>query len=165
MNNLIVYESAWGNTRAIAEAIATGLPREPPAEVVPVSAAPPLQDLQVDLLVVGAPTHAFGLSRPGTREDAHRRGGQALSGGLREWIDAADGSHLTVASFDTHVRRPNLPGAASRSAAKKLRRLGCTVLDRQSFWVDGYEGPLLDGEVDRARAWGKGLVPRRQRGA
>lgn len=161
MRAFIVYESAWGNTRGVAEAIAAGFPQGVATEVVAVEDAQSLDSLQVDLLLVGAPTHAFGLSRTSTREDAHRRGGEQLSTGVREWIEAADSANLRVATFDTHVRHPNLPGAASRTAAKKLRRLGCTLAaDPISFYVDGYEGPVLPGELDRARAWGSELATR-----
>ncbi|HLS46364.1 MAG TPA: flavodoxin/nitric oxide synthase [Ornithinicoccus sp.] len=160
MRTLIVYESAWGNTRAVAEAVAEGMAGDvAPPEVVGVEAAPPLDGLQVELLVVGAPTHAFGLSREGTREDAHKRGGDLLTTGVRDWLDAATGARLGVATFDTHVSHPNLPGRASRSAAKKLKRLGChLVVDPESFYVDDYEGPLLPGELERARAWGAELA-------
>jgi hypothetical protein len=159
MRTLIIYESAWGNTKAVADAIASAFPDSDPPKVVSVDAAPPLRELEVDLLVVGAPTHAFGMSRPGTREEAHRRGGELSSKGMREWIEAADRSTLVTAAFDTHVRHPNLPGAASRSAAKKLRRLGCSlVLEPESFYVDDYEGPLLPGELERARSWGAELA-------
>jgi hypothetical protein len=59
----------------------------------------------------------------------------------------------------THVRHPNLPGWASHSAAKKLKHLGCRMLAKpESFYVDGYEGPLLSGELDRAREWGNELA-------
>lgn len=157
MNAIVVHESAWGNTQAVAEAIAAGLDRYLTTEVVAVGDAPSLQDLSVDLLVVGAPTQAFGLSRPSTREDAHRRGGRMLAMGVREWM--ADGrAGLTVATFDTHVRHPNLPGHAGQGAAKKLKKMGCTVLaDPETFYVADYEGPLLPGELDRAREWGEEL--------
>ncbi|AXH95634.1 flavodoxin family protein [Ornithinimicrobium avium] len=159
MKALIVYESAWGNTRAVAEALAAGLEDSATTEVVDVEWAPALAGLEVDLLVVGAPTHAFGLSRAGTRQDAHRRGGAQLSTGVREWLDAATTASLRVATFDTHVRHPNLPGSAARKAAKRLTRAGCTVVtEPTSFWVDDYEGPLLPGELDRAREWGSMLA-------
>lgn len=159
---LVVYESVWGNTREVAEAVAEGLGTG--AEVVPVAEAPPLESLDVALLVVGGPTHAFGMSRGSTREDAHRKGGAELATGIREWLDAAPEAHLDVATFDTHVRHPNLPGTASRAAARRLESLGCTLVARpEKFWVQGYEGPLLDGEVDRARAWGAGLAQARPR--
>lgn len=162
MSALIVYESMWGNTRAVAEAVADGLGVADEVEVVEVGEAPPLGRVDVDLLVVGAPTHAFGLSRPATRADAAvRAGGSVISarGGVREWIEGAPTAGLRVATFDTHVSRPNLPGSAGRSAAKALRSCGCSVVVRpESFYVGGYEGPLLAGELDRARAWGAGLV-------
>ncbi len=155
MRIMIVYESAWGHTRMIAEAIAEGLGAEPP---ISVEDASPLSGLEVDLLVLGGPTHAFGLSRPSTREDAHRRGGRRLSTGLREWIDEAAVSSLSVALFDTKVHRPNLPGSAAKSAAKKLHRIGCRVVaGPEHFWVEDYGGPLLADEVERAREWGAQL--------
>ncbi|WP_256819803.1 MULTISPECIES: flavodoxin domain-containing protein [Dietzia] len=159
MNALVVYESAWGNTRLVAEAISDGLSPHLTAEVVAAHQAPPLAELKVDLLVVGAPTHAFGLPRDGTREDAHARGGELIPSGVREWLDAAEPASLAVATFDTHVRHPDLPGHAGKKAAKKLRKLGChPVTDPETFYVDGYEGPLLPGELERAREWGDGLT-------
>lgn len=158
MKALVVYESAWGNTREVAEAISSGLSDRMDTHVIAVDTAPPLRDVQVDLLVVGAPTHAFGLSREATREDAHQRGGDLIPSGVREWLES-DPVSLLVATFDTHVRHPNLPGHASRKTAKKLEKLGCEVLiEPESFYVRGYEGPLLDGEVDRARSWGEELA-------
>lgn len=165
MKALIVYESAWGNTREVAEAISSGLsgglsdglPEQIDTEVTAVDTAPPLADVQVDLLVVGAPTHAFGLSREATRKDAHQRGGALIPSGVREWLES-DPVALLVATFDTHVRHPNLPGHASRTVARRLQKLGCDLLtEPESFYVTGYEGPLLTGEADRARSWGRDL--------
>ena len=69
---LVVYESMFGNTEAIAHAIAEGLSLQLAVELVEVSAAPTtLRD--VDLLVAGGPTHAFGLSRRSTRESAREQ--------------------------------------------------------------------------------------------
>ena len=163
MNVVIVYESAWGNTQAVAEVVAAGLVAATGIDVtvVDVGVAPPAATIVADLLVVGAPTHAFGLSRPQTREDAARRGGHPGAVGLREWLESAGGLPGPVAAFDTHVRHPNLPGAASRKAARLLRRHGATLLaEPESFSVDGYEGPLLPGELDRAQAWGADLGDR-----
>lgn len=158
MQALIVYESAWGNTKEIAEAISQGLSEEDiDFQISDIQEAPALDHVHVDLLVVGAPTHAFGLSRESTREDAHHRGGTLIASGVREWLDSPPVS-LTVATFDTHVRRPNLPGHASRKAAKNLKKLGCKLLTApESFDVEDYDGPLSPGEHDRARAWGHEL--------
>lgn len=162
MSALVVFESMWGNTRAVAEAVADGLRLAGEVAVLEVGEAPPLDTIDVDLLVVGAPTHAFGLSRPATRADAAvRAGGVVVSrgSGAREWIEAATAAHVRVATFDTHVARPRLPGAASRTAAKMLRARGCAVMVQpESFFVGGYEGPVLPGELERARAWGDGLA-------
>ncbi|MFC6421602.1 flavodoxin domain-containing protein [Ornithinimicrobium tianjinense] len=158
---LVVYESAWGNTRTVAEAVADGLREHVDTEVVDIGSAPPLEDVRADLLVVGAPTHAFGLSRPATRADAHSKGGADVSSGVREWLDAAGHCERPVATFDTHIRHPNLPGTASKVAARRLRRLGCDlVAEPEVFWVATTEGPLLDGEVERAHAWGAALATR-----
>ncbi|WP_206673667.1 DUF3267 domain-containing protein [Pseudactinotalea terrae] len=140
MDVTIVYESAWGNTKAVAEAVAAGAATRAGVDVtvLDVDAAPQADTLDTQLLVVGAPTHAFGLSRPQTREDAARRGGHASDSGLREWIEAAAEIQSPVAAFDTHVRHPNLPGAASKKAAKLLRRHGATLLvEPESFYVEG----------------------------
>ncbi|WP_152190059.1 flavodoxin family protein [Georgenia satyanarayanai] len=168
MDAVIVYESMWGNTKAVAEAIAAGLSPHLQVEALEVGSAPSASSLDVALLVVGGPTHAFGMSRPQTREDAARRGGHPGGTGIREWIESAgDGLSLSVAAFDTHARHPNLPGAASKKAAKALRRAGCTLVAQpESFYVEGQEGPLLPGELDRARTWGEhlaGLLPESSR--
>src|SRR6188472_2874693 len=87
MSALVVVESMWGNTRAVAEAVARGLGEE--VEVVEVQDAPtPLPD-NVDLLVVGGPTHAFAMSRSTTRHDAVERGARGAdeAHGIREWLD------------------------------------------------------------------------------
>jgi hypothetical protein len=54
--------------------------------------------------------------------------------------------------------RPLMPGAASHSASRLARKRGFRVLEPQSFLVHGYEGPLVEGELDRARSWGEGLA-------
>lgn len=161
----VVYESMFGNTRQVAQAIADGLAGSAEVEIHEVGHAPALPP-DLALLVLGAPTHAFGLSRPSTREDASRTSGRAVesSSGIREWLDTVRlGPNPPVtAVFDTRVRA-TFSGSAAKKMAKRLQRLGGTaVLDRQSYWVDGTEGPLVDGEIARARSWGRdlaGLLP------
>ena len=67
---------------------------------------------------------------------------------------------LPAAAFDTRIDTPEwLSGAASRGISSRLRKRGFLVmLDRGSFLVDGTEGPLLPGELDRAREWAGKLV-------
>lgn len=163
MDAVVVYETAWGNTRAVADAVAEGMRGGLEVELLEVGAAPPAHELAVELLVVGGPTHAFGMSRPSTRADAATRGGHPSPIGVREWLAGAGQLDVRAATFDTHVRHPDLPGHAGRGAAKVLRRLGAElVAEPQSFYVRDADGPLLEGELERARAWGAelaGLLP------
>ncbi|MEV4689078.1 flavodoxin family protein [Microbacterium sp. LWH3-1.2] len=162
MRALVVYESMFGNTHRIADAIADGMADGSDVSVFDVSDAPQRVPDDVDLLVVGGPTHAFSMSRLATRRGAARRGGAYtdVPEGLREWLHAlpAPPSACAFAAFDTRVDMPLLPGAASQSAARVARKLGLEVVDTASFLVEGYEGPLVGGQLQRAREWGHGLT-------
>jgi hypothetical protein len=161
---LVVYESMFGNTREVAKAVAEGLAETGTVDLVEVGAAPVVLPEDVDLLVVGAPTHAFGLSRPATRKSAaDQNTGEVVSTGigLREWLDELRpvGSTAAVSAFDTRVKVPLMPGSAARRALGRLRKLGFPMLLRsESFFVEGTPGPLKDGEVDRAKRWGAKLA-------
>jgi hypothetical protein len=162
---VIVCESMFGNTRAVADAVADALSaRVDRVDVFDVSSAP-LTLEGVALLVVGAPTHAFGMSRPGTRKAAHDQGADApAERGVREWLaDVARPSQpIRAAVFDTRVRKPLLPGSAAKAVRRRLRRLGFDVGRPLSCAVTGTPGPLVDGELDRARRWAAALdVPAR----
>src|SRR6478735_7952093 len=88
-NALVVYESMFGATRQVAEAVADGLSRSTRCTVVEVGGAPTVVDKDVDLLVIGAPTHAFGLSTPGTRHEAQKETPVISRDlGVREWLAA-----------------------------------------------------------------------------
>ena len=122
---------------------------------------PLLED--VDLLVVGAPTHIHGLSSKRSREGALTQGAHGEPGiGVRGWIDALpDGAWgPRAAVFDTRANKPVLlVGSAARGMAHRLRRRGYTLAtEPESFFVQGTPGPLEEGELDRAAEWGKGLV-------
>ncbi len=61
--------------------------------------------------------------------------------------------------FDTSIRKPNLPGSAARGAQKRLKRLGYRiVMPAEIFHVEDTTGPIADGEIERARAWGRAVV-------
>ena len=95
MRALVVYESMYGNTLDIAEAIAAGLRTAGEASVLPVREAELASLDGIDLLVIGGPTHAWGMTRSKTREqaitDGRRKGLQVVARpgdlGLREWLD------------------------------------------------------------------------------
>jgi Flavodoxin len=158
---LVVFESMFGNTQIIAKAVADGLSSRMSVDLVEVGDAPTVIGDDVELLVVGGPTHAFGMSRPGTRQGAAKQAEQGVVSagiGLREWLAGVQGGTRTTAAaaFDTRFKKPSfLVGSAARRAEKLLRKLGFRVaIPAESFFVAGAPGPLLDGEPDRARGWG-----------
>jgi hypothetical protein len=160
---LVVYESFFGNTRRIAHAVAEGLRLEGCSPTVEeVSSAVPTEVATYDLLVVGGPTHAFGLSRESTRADAGRRGASVhLPGpGLREWIGCLPASDSMLAAvFDTRIEKvKRIPLTAAHSAARMLKHLRYhLVVKPAGFLVADTEGPLAHGESERAIAWGRTL--------
>jgi len=166
MGAIVVYESVFGNTRAIAEAVAEGLGSVP---VLPVHEAAQ-QPGTVDLLVVGGPTHMHGLSTTRSRrlaaEGGHEDGtgrvepGATKEPGLRSWLrDLPSGAAHKAAAFDTRLdKSPWLTGVAARGIARRLRHHGLDVVATESFLVEDSEGPLEAGELDRARTWGSELA-------
>ena len=161
MKALVVYESMWGNTKRVAEAVADGLSESMEVDLVAVDQAPTEPGAEIGLIVAGGPTHAFSMSRATTRTDARNRGADEGSPqlGLREWLDKLPvGQHRQrIATFDTRVAKVrHLPGSAAKAAAKAARHHGFERAEHvESFYVDDMEGPLLDGELDRATAWAK----------
>jgi len=163
MTALVVYESMYGNTKAIAEAVAEGIGH---ADVVEVGAAPVQLPAAVDLLVVGGPTHAHGMTRASTRADAAVRVDRPVVSqrtGVREWAAGLDPDpRILGAAFDTRVPAPEiLTGSAAKGVAKLLRQRGVRVVAVESFMLDGVKGQPYDrvaqDELDRARAWGRAL--------
>jgi menaquinone-dependent protoporphyrinogen IX oxidase len=171
MRNVVVYESEYGNTHLIAKAIAEGLRASGETIVVPVGEADAALAEHADLVVVGGPTHAHGMSRASTRKgaiDAARKPGSTLvlddaaaGPGLREWFDATKWVITNAAAFDTRADMAAvLSGRASKGIAHNLRRHGATlVAEPESFFVTK-ENTLESGEKDRARAWGAELLRR-----
>ncbi len=171
MNALVIYESIFGNTEEIAEAIAKGLLGRFNVEVAEIS-HPHIELEKADLLVFGGPTHVLSMSKESTRTDARRkaeaRGIDPVSreDGLRELLerlpkDQSEGHPWPlVATFDTSIKKRWIPlGSAAKSAAKQLKKSGFqTVIDAEQFRVAGTEGPLQAGELERAEEWGKQLA-------
>jgi hypothetical protein len=163
MKALVVYESFWGNTEQVAQAIAKGLSCHGDVEMFEVSHAPHEITEQLDLIVVGGPTHAFSMTCANTREDAFKQGASQGSKdvGVREWLQCLHrGRHREpVATFDTKAEKVrHLPGSAAKGAANAFHRLGYkTLVKPMSFYVRSNSGPLLDGELGRAELWGERL--------
>jgi len=165
MKALVVYESMFGNTEQVARAIAHGLSTRVTTDSVPVRGASAGIATDHELIVVGGPTHAFSMSRPSTREDAGRQGARQADAqegqGIREWLDGLPPRYhnAVAAAFDTRVVKVrHLPGSAAKKADKVLRQHGLSHLaPPESFYVEATGGPLVDGELARAEAWGEQL--------
>jgi hypothetical protein len=169
MRAVIIYESMYGNTRAVADAIGRGLAAGNDVTVVPVAqAAPELFD-GADLVVAGGPTHVHGMSGARSRQaavEAAHKDGSALTldahahgPGLRDWFGSAGRLHGWGAAFDTRMGGPAmLTGRASKTIAKHLVRHGLAeIVPARSFLVTK-GNQLQPGEADRAEQWGTELA-------
>ena len=165
IRTVVVYESMYGNTHAIAEAIALGLGDG--SAVVPVTEASAQAIADADLLVIGGPTHTFGMSRPQTRAQAVHDAEQpakhltvepgAAGAGIREWLASAELMDRSAAAFDTRVRMPCFGAHAAPKFGHAVTVHGGRLLRRpESFFVTK-QNTLVDGEIDRARRWGTDL--------
>lgn len=138
---LVVYESRWGNTREIAESVASGLARHAEVITVDVADAPRVVPDEVDLVVAGGPNPAEQL---------------------RAWLEKLPFPETTKAAavFDTRlsIARP-VPSSAGRKLAGVLTGRGYEVISEpHSFYVRGHRGPLEPGEKGRAALWGERVV-------
>ena len=169
MRALVVFESMFGNTRDVAAAIADGLADHLEVELLEVGAAPATIPEDVELVVLGGPTHGHGMTTEQSRADSAKRfEGTIVSPriGIREWLEGVvDVSRIPwIAFFDTRLKGPTLLwGSAAHGAEKRLRTARLRpVVPPESFFVGGPTGPvidrLLDGELERARAWGASLA-------
>jgi flavodoxin len=169
MRVLIVYESMFGNTRAIAEAIASGINGDAAVSVVGVNDMDARTLEGVDLVVVGAPTHAHGMSRPSTRKSAADIASKpdsnvklelyALGKGVREWLDSIGPVRARAATFDTRMKGPAwATGSAAKGIAKRLRRLGSQLVTQPTSFFVAKGNTLRPGETERAAEWGQQLA-------
>ena len=165
MRALVVYESVYRNTRAIAE----GLEPLGAVEAKSIYETADSDPDQVDLLVVGGPTHMHGLTSSLSRRLAIQAGeedgveierGARDQRGLRQWLAERSGGGRKAASFDTRLDRSRtLTGVAARGIARRLHGCGYELLTKpESFLVEDAEGPLAAGELERARGWGAKLA-------
>jgi flavodoxin I len=156
MKAVIVFDSFFGNTEKVAKAIGVELEVHGEVLVGRVNEISSDQLQGIDLLVVGSPTRAFSMS-PGTKDFLSDVLGRNIQG-------------VKVAAFDTRMLAEDVNNAfytffsrlfgfaAQKIAARLENKGGELVLLPQGFAVPGAEGPLKDGELERAAAWGKQMV-------
>jgi menaquinone-dependent protoporphyrinogen IX oxidase len=168
MRAVVVYESMFGNTHAVADAIGRGLSHGAEVAVIPVTQATPDLVAAADLLVVGGPTHVHGMSRASTRRSAAEMADKqealhlepnAVEPGLREWFDSLPDRSVAAAAFDTRMDGPAFfTGRAAKGIGKRLRRHHCVMTAKPQSFMVTKQNTLHSGETARAEAWGKTLV-------
>jgi hypothetical protein len=165
MQALVVYESMYGNTHAVAVNIAAGLGATNEVTLVPVTRATPELVAAADLIVAGSPTHLHGMPTVASRRTAAgtaRKQGSGLDldpdadgPGLRAWLERLDAANALAAAFDTRLSGvPVLTGRASRGIAELLSSHGYRLLVPPESFLVSKHSTLLKGEAARARSWG-----------
>lgn len=155
MKILIIYDSQYGNTEKIARSVAKGFSAKDKVSVIHVREAASDDVRGVELLIVGSPTH----------------GGQATEELQEFFVQIPKGalSTMKVAAFDTGFKREDQNfalklliktiGYAAPKIAKALQEKGGKlVVPPEGFYVKGKQGPLLEGEIERAKEWAKKIV-------
>jgi flavodoxin len=153
VKTLVIYDSAYGNTAQVAQAIGSVLGSPGEVTVRQVGQVQPEELVNLDLLIVGSPTQGFrpteAITKLLTETPPH-----TLQG-------------VNVAAFDTRIAIDtiksaflrfvvNLGGYAAKPIAKRLvKQGGMLVAPPEGFFVEGKEGPLKAGELDRAMEWAK----------
>jgi hypothetical protein len=169
MRAVVVYESMYGNTHLVADAIGAGLRTAFDVSVVPVSKVSPAVLADADLVVVGGPTHGHGMSRAVTRKGAVEAAKKPVSGlkvepdalgpGLREWFDSLGHYPAKAAAFDTRMHGPAaLTGRASKGVTRMLRAHGFDVVAEPESFLVTKQDQLEPQETDRARDWATKLA-------
>jgi flavorubredoxin len=161
MKAIVVYESLWGNTAAIAKAIAEGIGAN--ANVLSTAEAGAKAVAGADLLVVGAPVLGFGLPRDGMLQSIgmnparYKKQPDVSQPPMRTWLEGLPAGRGRAAAFETRIWWS--PGGSTGGIENGLKRAGYTPLAKgMRFLVQGAEGPLKDGELEKAKAWGRELA-------
>ena len=145
MKALIIYDSVHGNTEKVANAIGQGIHSE--VKVLKVSEADSVDLKTYNLVIIGSPTH----------------GGRPTQALQNYFNNLADNSleGVEVTAFDTRFKAfwVKIFGFAAGRIADVLKSKGGHLVEaHMGFFVEGREGPLLDGELDRATNWGKTIL-------
>jgi len=145
VNTIVVYDSTYGNTEKIAQAIGAAIGGAAKVARIAESNATALG--KADLLVVASPTMG---GKPT----------EAMLGFLKR-IPADSLKNVKVAAVDTRLRAKwvKIFGYAAEKIAVRLAKCGGTpVAPPEGFFVVGSKGPLVDQEMERASAWAKGIA-------
>ena len=152
MKTLIIYDSVYGNTAVAAKAVASVLGENKIVRSVAEARTDSLVD--IDRLIIATPTH----------------GGRA-SEAIQAYIKSLPDTSLVnkrAAVFSTGINSQGknmalrlllkiLGYAAAPTLALLLKKGALIAGEPLDLIVKGKQGPLLDGELDRAITWAKNL--------
>jgi flavodoxin len=157
MKALVVYDSVFGNTEQIAQAIGNALGSHEDVEILRVSNAKPEQLTGLKLLIVGSPTQKF---RP-----------TAAINNLLKRVPKNGLKGVKIAAFDTRLTMSDIEkspilsffvrlfGYAAQPISDRLKKKGAElIIPPEGFLVEGTQGPLKEGELERAANWAKQII-------
>ncbi len=161
MKAIVVYESHWGNTAAVARAIADGI--GPEACVLSTAEATGDALADVDLIVAGSPLLGFSLPTESMLKGMASNAAKDPTPpdlshpSMRAWLESLPRGNGRAAAFETRIWWS--PGSAAKAILKRLEALGYRPVGTgERFIVEGKYGPLRVGEMERAQAWGAELA-------
>ncbi len=156
MKATIVYDSVFGNTEKIAQAIGDALGSQEEVEVLRVGQVSPEQWAGITVLVVGSPTRAFSPT-PAIKKFL----GGIPRRGLKGVKVAAFDTRILIEDVDSRILPPlvKLFGYAAEPIANRLKKKeGELAVPPKGFFVEGSEGPLKEGELERAADWARQIL-------
>lgn len=156
MKALVIYDSFFGNTEQIAQSIGNALASQEDVRILRVSNVKPEQLTGLKLLVVGSPTRAFSPTPA-----INRLLGSIPKHGLRGVKVAAFDTRISMNDIDSRILPPLVKvfGYAAKPIADRLRKKGGELaIPPEGFFVEGSEGPLKEGELERAADWAKRII-------
>ncbi len=152
MNTLIIYDSTFGNTAQLAQAMADKLGEHGAARIATANEVGLTGVNDIDLLLVGGPTQRHGIS-PNMKMFLKSFPRRSLQG-------------VYAGTFDTRYHMPAWKsGSAAHEITSRLRRTGVSIItEPESFFVAEREGPLEEGELERAAAWAEEIYQKIENG-
>ena len=157
MKTLVVYDSVYGNTEHVAQAIGAALGAKEDVTVMRVSQVEPEQLTGMKLLIVGSPTQRFRPLETTTR--------------LLKSIPHNGLKGVKVAAYDTRLTKKQIEkvrilaffvrifGYAAKPISDGLKKKGGElVVPPEGFFVNSTKGPLIEGELERAAEWAKKIL-------
>jgi flavodoxin len=142
MKTLVIYDTMYGNTEIIADAIADAITGD--TKVIKASEAKPSDMNDIDLLIIGSPTQGGRQTKP-----------------VQGFLDEISGNikkDVKIAVFDTRVpaKWVKVFGYAAGKLEDFFKKEGVElIIPTEAFMVESAKGPLKEGELERAKAWGK----------